>query len=252
MRAVEPAIGVAELTAALKDCLRARGITYAELARRLRLSEASVKRVFSARTFTLQRLQAICGVIGIDFYELARLAHSHDRSDGRLGIEQERALAAQPKLLVLFLLLLNGWRRAQIVADYAFSRREYARLAAELERLDLVALQPNGEARLRTARVIEWRAEGPVRSAYKQRVLGEFFRHDFDDAHADLRFEGYEMSAASIELIKRKLERLSEEFKALADTDATLERSARTSMGMVLALRPYVAFPFTRYQRRRR
>jgi hypothetical protein len=91
-----------------------------------------------------------------------------------------------------------------------------------------------------------------VRRAYKKRVLGEFFRHDFDDAHADLRFEGYEMSAASIELIKRKLERLSEEFKALADTDATLERSARTSMGMVLALRPYVAFPFTRYQRRRR
>ena len=142
---MEPAIGVAELTAALKDCLRARGITYAELARRLRLSEASVKRVFSARTFTLQRLQAICSVLGIDFYELARLAHAHDRSDGRLGIEQERALAAQPKLLVLFLLLLNGWRRAQIVADYAFSRRECARLLAELERLDLVAVQPNGD-----------------------------------------------------------------------------------------------------------
>jgi len=249
---VEPAIGVAELTAALKRCLRSRGMTYAELGKQLRLSEASVKRVFSARSFTLKRMEAICGVLGLDFYELARLARSDDRGEGRIGIEQERALAAQPKLLVLFLLLLNGWKRRQILAEYAFSSAEFARLLTSLERLDLVGLPPNGEPRLRTSRVIEWRADGPVRRAYKKRVLGEFFRHDFDDARADLRFEGYEMSPASIELVKRKIERLSEEFKALADTDATLERSARASMGLVLALRPYVPFPFTRYQRRRR
>src|SRR3989337_3233755 len=36
---------------ALKKSVRARGLTYAELARRLRLSEASVKRMFSRGTF---------------------------------------------------------------------------------------------------------------------------------------------------------------------------------------------------------
>lgn len=249
---MDPAIGVAELTEALKRCLRSRGMTYAELAERLRLSEASVKRVFSARTFTLDRMEAICSVLGLDFYELARLARTQDASEGRISIAQERALAAEPKLLVLFLLLLNGWRRERIVADYAFSRAEFARLLAKLERLDLVVLQPGGEPRLRTSRVIEWRTDGPVRRAYEKRVIGEFFRHEFDDERAELRFEGYEMSAASIELVKRKIERLSEEFKALADTDATLKSSDRTSMGLVLALRPYVPFPFTRYKRRRR
>ena len=249
---MEPAIGVSELTAALKRCLRSRDMTYADLAHRLKLSEASVKRLFSQRSFTLKRVEAICSVLGVDFYELARLARTQEASDGRISAAQERALAAQPKLLVLFLLLLNGWRREKIESNYAFSREECTRLLARLEALELIALPPGGEPQLRTSRVIEWRSDGPVRRAYKKRVLGEFFRHDFDDADAELRFEGYEMSKASVELIKRKLERLAEEYKALADTDATLEPAARTSMGLVLALRPYVPFPFTRYQRRRR
>ena len=249
---MQPAIGVVELTEALKRCLRSRGMTYGELARRLRLSKASIKRVFSSRTFTLERVEAICSVLGLDFYELARLARSYDGDDERLNVEQERALAAEPKLLVLFLLLLNGWKRDKIVANYRFSRGECARLLEKLERLSLISLPPDGEPWLRTSRVIQWRQDGPVRRIYRKRVMGEFFRHDFDDAHADLRFEGYEMSPASIELVKRKVELLSEEFKALADMDATLEHAARKSMGMVVALRPYVPFPFTQYQRRRR
>jgi transcriptional regulator with XRE-family HTH domain len=252
MTPMDPAIGVAELTAALKACLRARGMTYASLAKRLRLSEASVKRVFSARSFTLQRLDEICAVLGVDFYELARLAREQDQGDGRLTVAQERALAGESKLLVLFLLLLNGWRRDEVVKDYAFTTEEIARMLVRLEALELVRLQPDGEARLRTSRVIEWRPDGPVRRAYKKRVMGEFFRSDFADARADLRFDGYEMSAASIELVKRKIQRLSAEFKALADIDATLEHSARTTMGLVLALRPYLPFPFTRFKRRRR
>src|SRR5438067_8076083 len=86
-RPVEPAIGVAELTAALKRCLRSRGMTYAELGKQLRLSEASVKRVFSARSFTLKRMEAICGVLGLDFYELAPLPRSAHRGRCRLGLE---------------------------------------------------------------------------------------------------------------------------------------------------------------------
>ena len=38
---------------ALKKSVRARGLTYAALARRLHLSEASVKRMFSRVSYTL-------------------------------------------------------------------------------------------------------------------------------------------------------------------------------------------------------
>jgi len=45
------------LVETLKRVLKGRGITYAQVAERLRLSEASVKRMFSRRDFTLQRLE---------------------------------------------------------------------------------------------------------------------------------------------------------------------------------------------------
>ena len=43
----------------LKRELKARDITYADLAARIDMSEASVKRMFSQKNFTLQRLDEI-------------------------------------------------------------------------------------------------------------------------------------------------------------------------------------------------
>ena len=48
------------LVEALKRALKSRGITYAALAAKLGLSEASVKRMFSRRDFTLQRMDDVC------------------------------------------------------------------------------------------------------------------------------------------------------------------------------------------------
>ena len=46
-----------QLIDALKRVLKSRRLTYADLAAGVGLSEASVKRLFSQRTFTLERLE---------------------------------------------------------------------------------------------------------------------------------------------------------------------------------------------------
>ena len=56
---------VNELIDTLKRLLRERGLTYAVVAQQLGLSEATVKRGFSTRSFTLERVVAICDLIGI-------------------------------------------------------------------------------------------------------------------------------------------------------------------------------------------
>ena len=48
-----------DLIDALKRCLRAQNLTYRELAARIRMSEAAVKRMFSRRAMSLQRLEQI-------------------------------------------------------------------------------------------------------------------------------------------------------------------------------------------------
>ena len=62
------------LISTLKRVLKTRGVTYADLAGRIALSEASVKRLFSQGTFTLERLEEVCAALEIDVFELAKLA----------------------------------------------------------------------------------------------------------------------------------------------------------------------------------
>ena len=63
-----------QLTEALKRSLKARGLTYAALARRIGLSEASVKRIFARHSFTLRRLEQVCQAAEVSFAELVRLS----------------------------------------------------------------------------------------------------------------------------------------------------------------------------------
>src|SRR3970282_966414 len=109
---------------ALKRCLRARGMTYGALARELRLSEASVKRLFSRHTFTLSRMEQVLRVLELDLRELARMTRGSQSEDAELSLEQETLLASDERLLSVFWLLLNGWRFADIVEAFVITRTE--------------------------------------------------------------------------------------------------------------------------------
>ena len=90
----------------LKRCLKARGITYREVAAALDLSEASIKRLFSERSFSMQRLEQVCRLMDMSFSDLARLndLKYSDRLTN-LSDSQEAALADDKVLLDLGMLI---------------------------------------------------------------------------------------------------------------------------------------------------
>jgi DNA-binding Xre family transcriptional regulator len=53
-------VETARIMTSLKRLMRSRAVTYFELATRVGLSEASIKRIFSRSTLTLARLDQIC------------------------------------------------------------------------------------------------------------------------------------------------------------------------------------------------
>jgi hypothetical protein len=58
------------LITTLKRQLKARGVTYAQVAIHLKKSEASIKRQFSQLNFSLRTLESICDLIDLDVVEL--------------------------------------------------------------------------------------------------------------------------------------------------------------------------------------
>jgi len=231
---------VARLTTALKKCLKSRGMSYAQLALELGLSEASVKRLFSERSFTLKRLEQICKVLQVDFYELARMSRTEAETISELSLEQETALAKNPKLLTVYFLLLNDWSLVDICQHYVISEAEGIRLLVKLDRLKLIELQVHNKVKLLTAKTVRWRMDGPVRRLHQARVIGEFFDTKFTDPAEKLRFDVKELSAASLQIMQRKIDRLAGDFNDLAEVDASLPPGERQSVGITLAIRPWI------------
>lgn len=224
---------------ALKKALRARGVTYAELARRIGLSEASVKRMFSRGTFTLARIEQVLRALDLELYDVARMSRGEPRGPAELTQEQETALARDERLLSVFWLLTNDWRFDDILQQFAISRSELTLAFARLARAGLIDWGPGERARLRVPRDFEWRAGGPVKRAYGARVMAEFLKGRFDGALEMLRFEAKELSPESAAVMRRKLERLVAECNELAEVDASLPARRRASTAILVAVRPW-------------
>ena len=229
-----------QILGALKKSLRAKGLTYRDVAEALHMSEASIKRIFSRKTFTLTRLEQVCRFLDMSIYDLARLTEMHgERDSSVLTVPQEEALAADSSLLTYFYLLLLGRTPERIAREYGVGPRQETRLLTRLDRLKLIDLHPKNRVRLRTARRILWRPDGPIRRKYEREVKAQFLNHRFKGRDEWLSLESTELSEASIKVLLRKLERLSQDFGELADIDMGLPRGKKQSFGLMLALRPW-------------
>lgn len=224
---------------ALKKSVRTRGLTYAELARRLALSEPSVKRMFSRGTFTLARIEQILRVLDLDLYEVARMSRGQAAGPAELTLEQENALARDERQLSVFWLVLNDWTFDEILEQFAITRAELTLSFARLARVRLIDWGPGEKARLKVTREIQWRAAGPVKKAYGNRVMQEFLKARFDGALELLRFEARDVSNESAALMRRRLERLAAEFNDLAEVDSSLPARRRAGLGLLIACRPW-------------
>lgn len=231
----------AQIVSALKRSLKARGMTYRDLARGLELSEASVKRIFAEETFTLERLEQVCTVLGLSIVEIVGMAVPATTSTGQqLTLAQEEALASDPQALAAFHLLLNGRAAHAIATELHLTERDLRRLLVQLDAARLIELQPKLKVRLRTSNVVLWRSDGPVRRLYEQQVKTEFLRADFNGRHEIINFGSAELSSASARVLARKVEALARDFADLAALDASLPHEEKRSIGLLLALRPWV------------
>jgi transcriptional regulator with XRE-family HTH domain len=227
------------LVETLKRVLKARGMTYADLARALRVSTPTVKRLFSQRTFTLERLEEILRVIELDFYELARLSHGRRDGPAELSLEQEAALAKDARLFSVFWLLCNEWRFDEIVAEFRLGAAQITSYFARLERLRLIDWRPGNRARLRVPKHYVWRMGGPLRKVYGLRVVNEFMRARFDAPQDAFHFEAQELSAESAIVVKRRLQKVAAEINELVEIDAATPAKKRVTLGVLLACRPW-------------
>ena len=234
----------------LKRQLRKLGLTYAELAARLDLSESSVKRMFARRNFTVARLAQVCAVAGIEIADLGELMQAERVALTQLSPQQEAALLAEPKLLLLAYLLINGWPLDDIVATFAIENTEVDRLLIKLHKARIIELLPLNRVKLLTARNFTWRKDGPVQKFFASQVQSEFFDSTFSGALEQLTFVGGLLSSTGLVHMQQAIDKIAREFDELHRRDSNLPLSERHGCSAVFAIRPWEFSMFANLRRR--
>lgn len=240
---------IRNLVDTLKSELRRQGYTYADCADWLKLSEASVKRLFARRQFTLERLECICHRLGMDFSDLVRVMTQRQRGVSELSEAQELALSDDLRLLLVAVCLLNHWQPEDIVGTYRIEVNELQVLLGRLDRIGLIELLPGNRVRLAIERDFSWRAGGPIQRFFDRQVQAEFLRADFSGpGDCRLVVNGMLSEQANAEL-QRRLRCLAADFNQahLDDLQHPLDQRAGTTL--MLALRPWEPSVFEQLRR---
>lgn len=227
------------LLSTLKKALKAGGYTYADVARKLGLTEASVKRLFSERSFSLNRLDQVCQLLQIELSDLVRLMEENNTRITQLTEKQEMEIAGDITLLLVAICALNKWSMKEIVDHYAISENECVGYLARLDKLGIIDLLPGNRFKLLVAVNFRWLENGPIQRFFQTRVESDFFNSRFDKNTEKLRVLNGMLSNDSLDILKTKLEKLGVEFRDLNDSDTKLDLLERHGTTMVVALRQW-------------
>lgn len=233
----------------LKMHLKAREMTYADVARALKISEATVKRIFATRNCTLERLDEICELLQVDLAELARSGPREDRLVNRLTPSQEEQLLADPALLLVAVCAIQQMRVEEMVELYALSEAKCVSLLMRLERLGILELHENNRIRLRLARTFAWNSDGPI-MRYARSQTGDFFNHGFDGPGEFMRMVTVRVSGEGRIALLRRLEQVAREYDEQHRADARLPLDQRYALSVLLAVRYWEPALFKALRRR--
>ena len=229
----------ADLVIALKKELKAAQMTYADLATALGMAESSVKRMLAKGDMPLSRIDAICRALKLDFADLARRVADAQPLRAQLTQEQERAVVADKKLLLVAICVLSQWTLEQIVSSYRLSEAEGIKYLVQLDRIGIIELRPLNRYRLKLAKTFRWRPHGPVMSYFRENALLDYFSGGFDGAGEGLLLVHGSVSRSLAPSFMERMQRVAQDFAQQHLADQKLPDKEREGYTVLLGMRSW-------------
>lgn len=228
---------IAMLVSTIKRLLRSQGLTYREVARSLKLSEPSVKRMFASQRFGLDRLVQISTLLGLTLAELTQLAVADGERVQMLTPDQEAMLVSDTALLLTAVCALNHWDMADIVATFKLTEAECLQRLLQLDRLRLIELQPGNRIRLRIARDFSWLPDGPIRQFFRKQGQEDFLDSAFTAEGESMAFVHGMFTDAAFSQLQPEIQRLRKKFSELHEESISAPLRQKQGASMLLATR---------------
>jgi transcriptional regulator with XRE-family HTH domain len=240
---------VSQLVAAVKIQLKSQGLTYRDLARALKISEPSIKRMFSSGRLTIDRLVQISNFLGFTLAELSKEAQAAQPALRTLTEKQEREVVSDPKLLMVAVCALNHWTMQEIVELYRLTDAECIKYLLQLDTLRIIDLLPGNRIRLNVSRDFDWLPFGPIRQYFKTEGMDDFLKSNFAREDESMAFVHGMFTDQALAQILDELRRMRKKFAELHEESLSAPLSKRRGIGILLAMRGWEPADFTKLRR---
>lgn len=229
------------LVQTLKKILRSKGITYLEIANSLEISEASVKRIFSEGSFTLERFERICLFADVSITEVAELSRA-DKTvfSHTYTTEQEKYFADNPKCLAFFDLLIR-LGSIEKVRNYKpdLTDTRINKYLRQLDKMGLIERHPGDRISFPVSRSVNWQKNGPLGRKFRAMAKTDFIMsNEFVGDGCFYELLGLELTQKSANLMAEKLLELATEIKHTATLEQKVKAKTR-HYGFLVAQRPW-------------
>jgi DNA-binding Lrp family transcriptional regulator len=223
----------------LKQSLKTHRLTYADIASRLEMSEANVKRMFAKKRFSMHRFEQICELMQMEMSDLFVLYEASRQRINQLTEQQEQELVGDEKLLLVAVSVRNQLSFEQIVEHYQISATECIQYLAKLDRLKIIDLLPDNRIKLRIDEHFSWLPGGPIERFFEREIQRQFLKSRFKGELEQRQFHFGLLGDTSSQIMIEKLESLAHEFTELHKRDLHLPLHKRHNQGLMLAMRPW-------------
>jgi hypothetical protein len=221
----------------LKRQLKMRGFNYVQVGEHLGISTSSVKRLFADQSFSFQRIEQLCDLIGIDLLQLMQIADEYQSQLAQLEWEQEQQIVDNPRLLLVGVCLINRCSFEEVFEKYQFEQTELIRLFAAYDRFGVIELLPGNRYRLKISANFTWQTRGPIQQFFVKTILGNFLSDQSQQPGNNNRYLWNMLSQSSVQELGKKINHLIDDYLLLAERDKKLKMADKLTSSMMIVFK---------------
>ena len=231
-----------EITAALRTALKTKGITYKQVAKKIKVSEQTIKRLFKSSDCSLSRLNQICDAINISVYDLLEFSKYHTEPLTKLTKEQEVFLKNNPSHFSFLFFLTTNHSISDIKEKYGLSRLSIFRYLRDLDKKGFLELGEGNKFRLLVKGKLLMGLHGPLHEMLRH-LNGLFLNHviNNDGANGTSFNSSFRyMSQETLDLLNDELTAINRKFRKIAfQNELILSRESLIAVKWSTLVSPY-------------
>ncbi|WP_295900164.1 helix-turn-helix domain-containing protein [uncultured Bdellovibrio sp.] len=230
---------------AIKKALKARGVTYLDLAEQLKMTESGVKKMLNAKDISFRRVLQICDCLGILPGQLFSLSERTSISEVILTTQQEEALLKNRGLLAVYWrIVIEKYEPHEIERLQHLTKAELKKILDRLVSLNLLTAR-KGVYRAKHVGKFKWSDKSKLASTlnkeWSELTLHRALSGKFDSSLH--RLVSMKVSQESYQNLLKKLSKVLDE--AVQDSESeelTLSKQELKTFTALIAVTPQGVF----------